>query len=85
MASRGYGNVSLGAQEVLDALGAVVLAPADLDGLFAAPAARRAVHQVVFAEHDMVARRDATAPFDLDEYLAVRSCTRARSSAGCRA
>ena len=65
----GYGNVSLGAQEVLDALGAVAVAPADLDGLFAGPAARRAVHTVVFAEHDMVARRDASAPFELDEYL----------------
>jgi len=65
----GYGNVSLGAQEVLDALGAVAVAPADLDGLFAGPAPRRAVHKVVFAEHDMVARRDATAPFALDEYL----------------
>jgi len=64
----GYGNVSRGAQEVLDALGAVAVAPADLDGLFAGPAARRAVHKVVFAEHDMVARRDATAPFELDEY-----------------
>ena len=64
----GYGNVSRGAQEVLDALGAVAVAPADLDGLFAGPAARRAVHKVVFAEHDMVARRDAQAPFELDEY-----------------
>ena len=45
------------------------MAPADLDGLFAGPVARRAVHKVVFAEHDMVARRDATAPFELDEYL----------------
>src|SRR5450759_4497587 len=65
----GYGNVSLGAQEVVDALGAIAVAPADLDGLFAGPVARRAVHKVVFAEHDMVARRDATAPFELDEYL----------------
>jgi saccharopine dehydrogenase (NAD+, L-lysine-forming) len=65
----GYGNVSLGAQEVLDALGAVTLAPDGLDGLFAGAAPRRAVHKVVFAEHDMVARRDATAPFALEEYL----------------
>ncbi len=71
----GYGNVSLGAQEVVDALGAVAVAPDDLDGLFAraacrgaAAAPRRAVHKVVFAEHDMVARRGATAPFALDEY-----------------
>ena len=65
----GYGNVSRGAQEVLDALGAVAVAPADLDGLFAGPVPRRGVHKVVFAEGDMVARRDASAPFDLDEYL----------------
>jgi len=65
----GYGNVSRGAQEVLDALGAVAVAPADLDGLFAGPAPRRTVHKVVFAESDMVVRRDASAPFALDEYL----------------
>jgi alanine dehydrogenase len=65
----GYGNVSLGAQEVVDALGAIAVPPADLDGLFAGPVARCAVHKVVFAEHDMVARRDTTAPFELDEYL----------------
>jgi alpha-aminoadipic semialdehyde synthase len=65
----GYGNVSRGAQEVLDALGAVPVAPADLDGLFAGSAAAHAAHMVVFAEHDMVSRRDAAAPFALDEYL----------------
>ena len=27
------------------------------------------MHKVVFAEHDMVARRDATAPFALEEYF----------------
>jgi saccharopine dehydrogenase (NAD+, L-lysine-forming) len=64
----GYGNVSLGAQEILDALGAVAVAPADLDGLFAGPAPRHAVHKVVFAESDMVVRRDPAAPFELDEY-----------------
>ena len=64
----GYGNVSRGAQEVLDALGAVAVEPADLDGVFAGPAARRAVHKVVFAERDMVARRESSAPFELQEY-----------------
>jgi saccharopine dehydrogenase (NAD+, L-lysine forming) len=64
----GYGNVSLGAQEVVDALGATSVGPAELDGLFAAPADRHAVYKVVFAEQDMVVRRDAVAPFDLDEY-----------------
>jgi len=66
----GYGNVSLGAQEVLDALGAFSVAPEDLDGLFAGPARRDVVHSVVFAERHLVARRDATAPFELDEYYA---------------
>ena len=64
----GYGNVSLGAQEVADALGAVPVGPAGLDDLFAGPAPRHAVHKVVFAERDMVARRDG-ATFMLDEYL----------------
>ena len=69
----GYGNVSLGAQEVVDALGAVAVEPAGLDELFAGTAsgsapARRAAYKVVFAEQDMVARRDPSAPFALDEY-----------------
>jgi alpha-aminoadipic semialdehyde synthase len=76
----GYGNVSLGAQEVVDALGAVVVDPGDLDDLvtgavhvgdgMAGPTgdARRVVHKVVFAENDMVARRDDSRPFSLEEY-----------------
>ncbi len=65
----GYGNVSRGAQEALNALGAVTVAAADLDDLFAGPVSRRAVHAVVFAEPDMVARRDSSAPFELEEYF----------------
>ena len=64
----GYGNVSRGAQEVVDALGAVAVAPPDLDGLFAGAADRRVAHKVVFEERDLVARRDSSAPFSLDEY-----------------
>ena len=64
----GYGNVSVGAQEVVDALGAVAVEPAGLEDLFAGPARRHAVHKVVFAEQDMVVRRDAARPFALDEY-----------------
>ena len=73
----GYGNASLGAQEVIDALGAVPVPPAGLDDLFAGPAqaagaggdaSRRSVHKVVFAEQDLVARSDPSAPFALDEY-----------------
>jgi alpha-aminoadipic semialdehyde synthase len=65
----GYGNVSHGAQEVVDALSAVAVSPGELDDLFARPAARHVVHKVVFAEQDMVARRDAAAPFALKEYF----------------
>ena len=65
----GYGNVSLGAQEVLDALGAVPTAPTDLDGIFARPADRHAAYKVVFAEHDTVVRRDSSACFALDEFV----------------
>jgi saccharopine dehydrogenase (NAD+, L-lysine-forming) len=76
----GYGNVSLGAQEVVDALGAVAVSPDRLDELCAgggmAPASSRAAgddrhtaHKVVFAEQDFVARRDASRPFALDEYF----------------
>ena len=76
----GYGNVSRGAQEVVDALGAVAVDPGGLDDLFAGavpvgagaagPAgdARRTVHKVVFAERDLVARRDGSRPFSLEEY-----------------
>ena len=76
----GYGNVSLGAQEVVDALGAVAVSPDRLDELSAgggvAPASgrpalddRHTAHKVVFAERDFVARRDASQPFALDEYF----------------
>ena len=76
----GYGNVSLGAQEVVDALGAVAVSPDRLDELSAgggvAPASSRSAvddlhtaHKVVFAERDFVARRDAPQPFALDEYF----------------
>jgi alanine dehydrogenase len=64
----GYGNVSIGAQEVLEALGAVDVAPDDLDALFATAPETRACYQVVFREEHMVARRDSSAPFDLGEY-----------------
>ena len=76
----GYGNVSLGAQEVVDALGAVPVSPDRLDELCAgggvAPASsrhaaddRHIAHKVVFAERDFVARRDASRQFALDEYF----------------
>jgi alpha-aminoadipic semialdehyde synthase len=65
----GYGNVSLGAQEVVDALGAIAVEPGRLDDLFAGDAPTRAIYRVVFAERDMVARRDPSVPFALEEYF----------------
>jgi saccharopine dehydrogenase (NAD+, L-lysine-forming) len=61
----GYGNVSRGAQEVVDALGAVALGPERLGAPTedAAPVAK-----VVFRECDMVERREPSRPFDLEEY-----------------
>jgi len=63
----GYGNVSRGAQEVIDALGARHVSPADLDDLVAAEPERHAAYKAVFAEEDLVARRDGGA-FVLDDY-----------------
>lgn len=64
----GYGNVSRGAQEVVDALRAVSVAPGDLERLFAGPTDRHTVSKVVFAEQDTVVGREG-GPFSLDEYV----------------
>ena len=81
----GYGNVSRGAQEVVNALGAVAVAAADLDDLLAGPSRAAPRTRSLFAEHDMVARRDARRPSRWKSTFDMRSCTRASSSAGCRA
>ncbi len=65
----GYGNVSRGAQEVLSALGARIIAPQDLDDLFAQPVESRVAYAAVFTEREMVCRRDAASDFDLADYL----------------
>ena len=64
----GYGNVARGAQEVVDALGAVEIAPEQLDDLFMPCGHPGTVHKVVFAEQHTVARRDGGA-FAFDEYV----------------
>jgi saccharopine dehydrogenase (NAD+, L-lysine forming) len=68
MGITGYGNVALGAQEVVDALGAVAMSPEQLDKLRGTDDDHRTTYSVVFAERDLVARRDASRPFALDEY-----------------
>lgn len=65
----GYGNVSLGAQEILDVLPHEEIAPGDLAAIASrAEPSDKLVYKVVFKEEDMV---EATAPgaaFDLQDY-----------------
>lgn len=63
----GYGNVAKGAIEILSALGAVQVAPAELDRL-AGPDLQRRVYYTVFREEDTVAPKDPNRLFDLEEY-----------------
>ena len=61
----GYGNVSQGAQRVYDWLGVKEITPAELAS---APAAPKTCYKVVFREEHLVSRKDASAPFELQEY-----------------
>jgi len=65
----GYGNVSMGAQEVFDCLKPVEVAVADLTAAASAAAGPRPV-KVVFREEDMVERKEQNIPFNLLEYYA---------------
>jgi saccharopine dehydrogenase (NAD+, L-lysine forming) len=60
----GYGNVSLGAQEILDLLPVQTVAPDELERL----PADGGCYKVVFKEEHLVARRDPSRPFELQEY-----------------
>jgi alpha-aminoadipic semialdehyde synthase len=65
----GYGNVSRGAQEILDLLPVVEISSGELAALNAAKdASNRIVYKVVFKEEDMVERREEDHQFDLQEY-----------------
>lgn len=61
----GYGQVSSGAQEIFDALPVEEVAPADLASL---PPSEATCYKVVFHEEHLVRRRDASRPFELQEY-----------------
>lgn len=58
----GYGNVSNGAQEIMDQLFPREVSPAEL------PAVREGICKVVFKEQDMVASLEPGAAFDLQDY-----------------
>ncbi|MBN2495193.1 MAG: hypothetical protein JXR96_11415 [Deltaproteobacteria bacterium] len=62
----GYGNVSRGAQEILDQLGPEQVEPEQLESL----AGCEGLVKVVFKEQHMVVPRDARRTFDLQDYFA---------------
>jgi len=65
----GYGNVSRGAQQVLDFLPVKKITPEELlnppEGLFKS---KNHVYKVVFKEEDMVEPVDSSKPFELQDY-----------------
>jgi alanine dehydrogenase len=64
----GYGNVSLGAQEILDLFPLRTISPAELLTLSSSDSlSRHHIYKVVFTEADMVTRR-SDEPFDLQHY-----------------
>ncbi len=64
----GYGNVGRGAQEVLDALGAVAIEPEQIDEVITTGGSPNRVYQVTFKEQHIVRPKDAGAQFELEEY-----------------
>jgi len=61
----GYGQVSSGAQEILDLLPVEEVTPQDLAGL---GGNGKCVYKVVFREEHLVTRREDSGAFDLQEY-----------------
>lgn len=65
----GYGNVSLGAGEIISLLPYVDIAPEKLGDFVANnKGLRNKVGKVVFKEEHLVERKDQSAPFQLEEY-----------------
>lgn len=66
----GYGNVSRGAQEILDILPTEEIQPGDLAGfLEKGQYSRNKVYKVVFYERDMVVPVDPEGKFELQDYF----------------
>jgi alpha-aminoadipic semialdehyde synthase len=63
----GYGHVSQGALEVLDALGATAVDPDDVPAVFSARS-RTVIYRTVFKEQHLVDPIDRSKAFDLEEY-----------------
>jgi alpha-aminoadipic semialdehyde synthase len=66
----GYGNVSRGAQAILDLLPTRQLSPAELEALFESDnLPRTVIYKIVFREEDTVEPVAASHPFDLAEFF----------------
>jgi alpha-aminoadipic semialdehyde synthase len=63
----GYGNVSHGAQEILDLLPVEEITPNDIDAVLKNPS-RRCVYKIVFKEEDMVSPISPNDDFELQDY-----------------
>ncbi len=63
----GYGNVSLGAQEILDLLPVQEITPDKIESVFKNPSTK-VVYKVVFKEEHMVEPIATGKPFDLQDY-----------------
>jgi saccharopine dehydrogenase (NAD+, L-lysine-forming) len=65
----GYGNVSRGAQEMLDVLPVKEISPGELRAISAeTPGAARTIFKAVFKEEHLVIPRDSAARFSLQDY-----------------
>ena len=65
----GYGNVSRGAQEILDILPVETLSPEQLLEVSNNPSlSRNKIYKTVFREEDLSRRKDGSGTFDLNEY-----------------
>ena len=78
----GYGNVSMGAQEILDLLPIIEVPPENLASIFENPS-NKVVYKVVFKEEHMVEPTKPGTRFDLQDYYKhpenYRSCVHAVS------
>jgi len=63
----GYGNVSIGAQEIIDLLPVKEIKPEEVDSIFKNPS-NKVIYKVVFKEEHMVQPVESNKKFDLNEY-----------------
>ena len=63
----GYGNVSIGAQEILDILPVKEIKPEEIEAVFKAPS-NNVIYKVIFKEEHMVEPAFPGKKFDLQEY-----------------